>query len=357
MSITVILIIVLLLLLIFGAVVFLFSKFVLPQIFSSTARTVLNNAQEDFLRLAKERFDGEFNKNTADMSARKQEIAVMMKQLDEKLERYEKMIRTFEDDRTKKYGALESSIRGSSEAVLRLQSTTDRLSEVLGNVKLRGQWGERIAEDILSYAGMQEHVHFEKNKAVTKAGTRPDFTFILPDNKRLNMDVKFPLARYLELYETDDERMRQKITVEFMRDVKNRIKEIQKREYIDPSGGTLPYVLLFIPNEQVYGFVHETDPQLIDDALQQKVVLCSPFSLYAVLSVIRESVKNFHFEAASHEIFSLTKDFISTYERFQKKFETLGDSIDKSSKIYDEINNTNFRMLNAKLRKIEGLKT
>ena len=29
-----------------------------------------------------------------------------------------------------------------------------------------------------------------------KSGTKPDFTFYLPDDKSINMDSKFPLKRY-----------------------------------------------------------------------------------------------------------------------------------------------------------------
>ena len=32
-----------------------------------------------------------------------------------------------------------------------------------------------------------------------KSGTKPDFTFYLPDNKTINMDSKFPLTNYMEI--------------------------------------------------------------------------------------------------------------------------------------------------------------
>ncbi len=38
-------------------------------------------------------------------------------------------------------------------------------------------------------------------------------------------------------------------------------------------------VLVFIPNESIYGFLHEHDRDLIDVALSKKVILCSPTSL------------------------------------------------------------------------------
>lgn len=52
------------------------------------------------------------------------------------------------------------------------------------------------------------------------SGTKPDFTFYLPDNKTINMDSKFPLNLYMQLSklnldledETLDEISRKQIT-------------------------------------------------------------------------------------------------------------------------------------------------
>ena len=54
------------------------------------------------------------------------------------------------------------------------------------------------------------------------------------------------------------------------------IKQVTNRAYIDTADNTVDYVIVFIPNEQVYGFVNEADPTIMDEALKQKVILCSP---------------------------------------------------------------------------------
>ena len=59
------------------------------------------------------------------------------------------------------------------------------------------------------------------------------------------------------------------------------------------SGETVDCLLMFIPNEQVYGFVQENDRSILDDALRNKIVVCSPLTLYAVLAVVRQAVGNF----------------------------------------------------------------
>ena len=60
-----------------------------------------------------------------------------------------------------------------------LSSTTQSFREALANPNARGQWGERMAEDVLRHAGFIEHVNYEKQVVVEGAGI-PDFTFLLP---------------------------------------------------------------------------------------------------------------------------------------------------------------------------------
>ncbi len=82
------------------------------------------------------------------------------------------------------------------------------LREALANPQARGQWGERMAEDVLRLAGFTEHVNYRKQTQVDGGTGRPDFTFDLPKGHVLYMDVKFPLASYLRYLEvgTDAER-------------------------------------------------------------------------------------------------------------------------------------------------------
>lgn len=93
------------------------------------------------------------------------------------------------------------------------------------------------------------------------------------------MDVKFPLDNYLRYLEAKSEMEKAKYRKEFLRDVRARITEIATRDYIDPEQNTLDYVLLFIPNEQIYAFIHEQDSTILDESLKKELyhVLPLPF--------------------------------------------------------------------------------
>jgi DNA recombination protein RmuC len=213
-----------------------------------------------------------------------------------------------------------------------------------------------LGRDILRASGLQEGVQYLKNRALDTSASRPDFTFLLPDQKKLNMDVKFPLDNWLRFSHAVTEDDRARLKKDFERDVKARIKEVQKRDYVSPAEGTLDYVLLFIPNEQVYGFIQESFPGLVDEAMAQKVVLCSPFTLYAVLGVVRQAFDHFHFTQATQEVLKLIEQFGATYETFKTRFTDLGDKLEKLRELYEDIEQKSFKRLDSSVQKIERVR-
>jgi len=322
----------------------------------SQVREDVRASQEQFLQLAKQMFESEQNKATMELETRKQAVESNVQSLKEELNRYQILMHQFEKDRDTKYGNLDEAIKNASKSTLSLQETTNRLTNILGNVKLRGQWGERMAEDIIRYAGLVENVNYVKQKQLQTSLTKPDFTFFLPDHHKINMDVKFPLDNYMNMINADDETTKDMYYRDFEKNVKDRIKEIQNREYINPSENTLDFVILFIPNEQVFGLINEKMPTLMDDALKQKVVLCSPFTLYAMLSVIRQAYENFRFEKDMKKIIQLMGQFSKLYENFKKRFNDIGDKIEKLEISYNDVRTKSFKQIDTKIRHIDDYK-
>ena len=135
-----------------------------------------------------------------------------------------------------------------------------------------------------------------------------------------------------------------------------RIKELTGRAYIDPDT-TVDYVLAFIPNESVYSFIHEHDPEMVDFALTQRVVLCSPFTLFAVLAVIRQSMDAYRLERTSDEILTCLGGFTKEWEKFSDQVDKLGRTFDSTQRAYDELSGTRRRALQRKLDQVEDLRT
>ncbi len=336
--------------------VVLLAIFVMFFILQNSLKKHIREETRASLESAKSVFEIEQGKSTAELDLRKQAVESSVQGLKEELEKYKQIMRDFEQDRTRKYGNLENELKNASLATTKLQDTTNRLTNILGNVKLRGQWGERMAEDIIRYAGLIEGVNYLKQKQLDLSTSKPDFTFLLPDNHKVNMDVKFPLDNYIHMVNAEVLTEKERFQKEFEKNVKERIKEIQNRNYINPAENTLDFVLLFIPNEQVYGLIQENIPDLMDLSLKQKVVLCSPFTLYAMLSVVRQAYENFRFEKDMKKIIGHMEQFHKHYERFKGRFDDIGDTIVKLDQKYSDVKDKSFKQLDTKIRHIEDLK-
>jgi len=290
-----------------------------------------------------------------ELDARKGLIDQQLDAMGQQLGRVADVVGELERDRERKFGELTGQLQDATRVTAALSESTQRLREALASPKARGQWGERMAEDVLRLAGFVEGVNYEKQSTLDTGG-RPDFTFPLPKGYVVHMDAKFPVASYLRCLEAATDGERGTHRSQFMRDVRQRVKELAGRDYIDPEGRTVDYVLLFIPNESIYGFIHESDPALLDDALRQKVVMCSPLSLFAVLAVIRQAFDNFVLEQTSNEILALLGAFGAQYGRFCDQLDKLGRGLGTVSKAFEDLMGTRRRALERPLERIEALR-
>ena len=325
--------------------------------FGSMSLEALSKSTEEFLKLAKARLESEREVGARELDAKKGLIDQQLQRMTGELENVSKLMQSLEKDRVEKFGELASHLKIVGEQTKALTQSTSTLREALASTKARGQWGERMAEDVLRIAGFIENVNYLKQKTIIGTGSRPDFTFLLPRELRLNMDVKFPLDNYVRFLEAQVETEKVKFRADFLRDVKGKIKEVATRDYINPEQNTVDYVLLFIPNEQVYAFIHEQDSSMLEDGIKNHVIFCSPVTLFAVLAVIRQAVDNFALERTSHEILSLLGSFKKQWDEYIKKFDLLGKRIEDVRKEYDALLTTRRRQVERPLHKIEALRT
>ena len=327
----------------------------LKTAFAALSRDALSGNTDDFLKLAKTKLEGQLADGEKSLDGKKKLIDAQLHEMTAKLATLNTLIQSTEKQRAQAYGALSGQIKDSTQATNMLHETTAQLRSALSNPQRRGQWGERMAEDVLRLAGFVEGINYTKQETVAD-GKRPDFTFALPDNRRLHMDVKFPLSNYLRMLDADDDETRATFTAQFLKDVRMRVKEVTDRTYIDTAGGTLDYVLVFIPNEQVYGFIHEHDSSILDDSLRNKVVLCSPMTLYAILAVVRQSTDQFRLEQNSKQILELLAEFKKQWGKYVDVMDAMGKRLDDAVKEYGKLVGVRTRQLDRQLDKIDDLR-
>jgi DNA recombination protein RmuC len=265
------------------------------------------------------------------------------------------LVAQLQKERAQQHGQFVESLEAATRQQKVLAETTGHLRDALASPQTRGQWGERMAEDVLRSAGMREGVNYRKQQMI-KGGTKPDFTFLLPDDNQLHMDVKFPVTNYLRYLEASSASEAAELRERFLRDVRDRVKELDGRGYA-AGDSTVGYLLLFIPNESVYGFIHENDSTLLDDALAQRVVLCSPTTLFAVLGVIRQAMDAFAVERASEEILQCLGGFGEQWRKFSEQIDRVDRHLDTLTRSFGELSGTRRRQLERQLDRIDDVRS
>jgi len=314
----------------------------LKDAFGNLSKEALDQNIETFMKIAENKFGDLMKSSDAQLDEKK-------KLIDSSLEEMKKQLEGLNKQTTELTGQMVESKKGITE----LADTTTQLRQILSSSQARGQWGERMVEDILSFIGLIEGINYEKQSQ--EGSDRPDFKFNLPDGKHINMDVKFPLSHYENFLASENETEQEAEKKAFLKDVRNHVKEISGRSYIDPNAGTLDYVLMFIPNESIYSFLNQEDHDLIDFSLGKKILLCSPVTLYAILSLIRQAVSNFHMEEKAGEVQKLVITFREQWEKFTEKLDALGKTLGTVSTHYESLTGPRRNALEKPMDKITEL--
>ena len=317
----------------------------LKEIFGNISREALDQNIETFLKLAESKFGELLKSSDVQLDEKKKLIDLSIKEMKNQLEGLGKQTSELK-------GQMEASQKGITE----LSDTTAQLRQILSSSQARGQWGERMVEDILDFIGLVEGVNYDKQ--IQEGTDRPDFTFYLPKDRHINMDVKFPWDHYAKLFSTDDEDDNGAERKSFLKDVKGHVKTLSKRDYIDPADGTLDFVLMFIPNEGIYAFLNKPktgEDNLVEFAMENKVLLCSPITLFAILAMVRQSVQSFHLESKAIEVQDLVQSFKAQWNKFFETMNALGKSLGTVNTHYKNLSTTRATALKKPMDDINKL--
>jgi DNA recombination protein RmuC len=327
----------------------------MKEAFAAISYNALTKNSDQLVTVANQTLKYQTQLGEQNLDNKKRLIDQTLEQMGKELTKVQEVVSGLEKDREQKYGELSNQLKAAAEATGRLQETTQNLNAALANSRVRGQWGERMAEDVLRMSGLIEGVNYRKQQW-TGTGSRPDFTFYLPKGLKVNMDVKFPLENYINFIQAEEPFARESYKQQFLKDVHSRIKEVTGRDYINPEDHTVDYVLVFIPNEQIYGFINEMDGTLLDEALHNRVVLCSPLTLYAFLAVIRQAVENYNLEQTTSRVLALLGSFYKQWENYCAGMERMGRRLTDAQKEYANLTTTRRNQLEKPLQALEELR-
>lgn len=237
--------------------------------------------------------------------------------------------------------------------------------------KFQGVWGELVLDRLLESSGLRKGIEYisqgsgmclkDENGRVQK----PDTIILLPENKHAIIDSKVSFSSYEKYVNESDEFVKEKHLNEFLKNIYAHIDSLAKKKYEHLEKLITPkFVLMFLPLESSFSLILQNDIEVLEYALDQNIILCSPSTIIPILKTInslwsierqeKNSVLIANSAGKLHDDFStLSSNLIFLGEQLTKALKTQEEIITKisigRSSLFSQINK--LKELGAKVSK------
>lgn len=308
--------------------------------------------QEQVGQLLKEQSAEKERQIEAERTAREKEGRILEKiaPVSETVTKMQKKIEELEGERKEQYGSIRELMHRNTGETEKLTKVTGVLSSALKSNQSRGQWGEAQLRNIVEATGMVDHVEFETQASYTSDdGTRyrPDMVISLPGDKKIVIDAKAPMDKYMEgsaitIADGEDAQNKKEFLLkEHAKAVKLQVDNLSKKEYWTIKDlESVDFTILFIPSEASLSAALQSDPTLLEYAFGKKIALASPVSLFSVLKTVSFVWQKQALNDNAYEIGELGKEMLSKVAILAKDGDNLASSINKVVKNYNKFAGT-----------------
>ena len=309
----------------------------LATAFSDLAHQSLRSNSENFLRLAEQNLSAHQEKAKRELSERERAVEGLVKPIRDALSQSQRQIAELEKARSEAYGGIKSQLQAMQHDQKSLAQETQNLVNALRRPQVRGRWGEITLRRLVELAGMVDHCDFQEqvHGVADDKVIRPDMIVRMPDRRELVVDVKTPLDAYLEAIEARDD-VQHKLGMErHARNVREHIRKLASKSYWEQFSNSPDFVILFIPGDQFLSAALDEDPDLIESALSQRIILATPTSFVALLKAVAYGWRQLALAENAEEIRSLAEDLYGRLSVFVAHLNKVGRQLSSSVESYN----------------------
>ncbi|MDO6621053.1 MULTISPECIES: DNA recombination protein RmuC [unclassified Shewanella] len=264
--------------------------------------------------------------------------------LKQQLEGFRQQVRESYSQEQTERSALKHQLDALKELNLRMSQDAVNLTKALkGDNKQQGNWGEVILERVLQESGLREgHEYHTQQDLKDDQGKRfkPDVIVHLPEQKDVVIDAKMSLIAYERFFNSEDELVQQQAIKELALSIRQHIKGLSHKDYHKLHGlKSLDYVLMFIPIEPAFLLALESDPSLVNFALDHNIMLVSPTNLLVALRTINNI---WRYEYQNQNAQSIAAQAGKIYDKlcsYVDDMDKLGRALDTADKAYQQAMN------------------
>jgi len=253
----------------------------LKDAFKALGNQAVLDAQPLLADRAAQAFGAHFLAAQADLDARRDSIASLLRPLEERLREHQERMGQVELSQSQILSQVRLQIEQLASSNQVLASETEGFRNALRAGASRGRWGEETLRRVVEAAGLSPHCDFEEQSVHGDA--RPDLLVRLPGDRCIVVDSKVPELDSLSDPEEGPAVSRSERLAAHARVLRDTVRALADRRYPDRVPGALDHVVLFLPAESLFSAALEGDRDLIRWAAERKVLLSTPSSLIALL--------------------------------------------------------------------------
>ncbi len=216
-------------------------------------------------------------------------LETQLKPVAETLAKFEAQVTAMEKSRAEDTGGLKQQISELLKASVDTQSEARKLSAALRRgAGVQGRWGEQMLRNVLEAAGLQNRFDFDEQVSLNaeEGRRRPDVTVRMPNGGVLVIDAKCSLNAFLEAQDLTDELQREAAFARHASSVKEHVRGLSAKAYWDQFERTPDIVAMFLPGDGYLAAALERQPDLMTEAMGQRVVLVTPSTLFALCKAV-----------------------------------------------------------------------
>jgi DNA recombination protein RmuC len=306
--------------------------------FELLAGKTLKATNEDFAKRAEEIFMKQKELTAVEIDKRTKNIDELIKPLGESLKAYDVALKEIEKARIDGFSAINTTLQGVTAQSGEVKTVATSLVNALrASPKTRGRWGEETLRRVMELSGMVEHCDFETEKhfAGEDESLRPDALISVAGGRSIVVDAKAPISAYLDAVNSVTDSERETYLKQHASQLRERLKNLSSKSYWEKISGSTDCVVMFVPGDNFVSAAFERDPDLFEDGVKNRVLICTPTTFIALAKAISYGWRQEKLAANALDVARLGKELYSRLTTLGDHVSDLGRHINNAAKKYN----------------------
>lgn len=306
--------------------------------FKLLANDTLKENVDHFLKQATQHFENQKELTKSEHAARTKEIEALVKPLGDTLKSYDAALKEIEKARDESYGGIKQALNTINAQHGEVKSVTANLVNALrASPKTRGRWGEETLRRVMEMSGMVEHSDFETEKHFRgeDVSLRPDALIHVSGGRTIVIDAKAPISAYLDALNAVQEEERETLLKRHASQLRERLVNLSSKSYWEKIAGSTDCVVMFVPGDNFVSAAFERDPDLFEDAIKSRVLICTPTTFIALAKAISYGWRQEKLAQNAMDVARLGKELYARLATLGDHVSDLGKHINNAAKKYN----------------------